>query len=180
MSLELSIGTPHTSTTARAVAAAHVDFNAIKQRQQATWASGDYAIIGTTLQTVGESLAEAVDVRAGEAVLDVAAGNGNATLAAYFPGAWVSGNWLQGGPASKYPIGNVFSGTFPDAFTNLTVADYRASAGSPLLTGSTDTSAIGADTGVLLSALPHIIEGSAIATTTTTAPRAPTALRITG
>ncbi|MGH8701952.1 MAG: class I SAM-dependent methyltransferase [Burkholderiales bacterium] len=59
-----------------------VDFNAIKQRQQATWASGDFAIIGTTLQIVGESLAEAADVRAGEQVLDVAAGNGNATLAA--------------------------------------------------------------------------------------------------
>jgi ubiquinone/menaquinone biosynthesis C-methylase UbiE len=59
-----------------------VDFTAIKQRQQATWASGDFAIIGTTLQIVGESLAEAADVRAGERVLDVAAGNGNASLAA--------------------------------------------------------------------------------------------------
>jgi SAM-dependent methyltransferase len=61
---------------------AAIDFKAIKQRQQATWASGDFAIIGTTLQIVGESLAEAVDVRAGEHVLDVAAGNGNASLAA--------------------------------------------------------------------------------------------------
>jgi ubiquinone/menaquinone biosynthesis C-methylase UbiE len=58
------------------------DYAAIKQRQQATWASGDFAVIGTTLQIVGESLAEAVDVRAGDRVLDVAAGNGNATLAA--------------------------------------------------------------------------------------------------
>jgi SAM-dependent methyltransferase len=58
------------------------DFAAIKAKQQATWASGDFAVIGTTLQIVGESLAEAVDVRAGERVLDVAAGNGNATLAA--------------------------------------------------------------------------------------------------
>jgi SAM-dependent methyltransferase len=58
------------------------DYTAIKQRQQATWASGDYAVIGTTLQIVGETLAEAADVRAGEAVLDVAAGNGNASLAA--------------------------------------------------------------------------------------------------
>lgn len=58
------------------------DYTAIKQRQQATWASGDYATIGTTLQIVGEMLAEAADVRAGEAVLDVAAGNGNASLAA--------------------------------------------------------------------------------------------------
>jgi SAM-dependent methyltransferase len=58
------------------------DFAAIKAKQQATWASGDFAVIGTTLQIVGELLAEAVDVRAGERVLDVAAGNGNATLAA--------------------------------------------------------------------------------------------------
>jgi SAM-dependent methyltransferase len=58
------------------------DFSGIKARQQATWASGDFAVIGTTLQIVGESLAEAADVRAGERVLDVAAGNGNATLAA--------------------------------------------------------------------------------------------------
>jgi ubiquinone/menaquinone biosynthesis C-methylase UbiE len=58
------------------------DFPAIKARQKATWASGDYAVIGNTLQIVGESLCEAADLRAGEAVLDVAAGNGNATLAA--------------------------------------------------------------------------------------------------
>ncbi len=58
------------------------DYAAIKQRQQTTWASGDYAVIGTTLQIVGETLAEAADIRAGERVLDVAAGNGNASLAA--------------------------------------------------------------------------------------------------
>ncbi|MFN8065688.1 MAG: methyltransferase domain-containing protein [Vicinamibacterales bacterium] len=55
---------------------------AIKSRQQAMWASGDYAVIGVTLQIVGEMLAEAVDVQATDVVLDVAAGNGNATLAA--------------------------------------------------------------------------------------------------
>jgi SAM-dependent methyltransferase len=64
------------------VAPAAPDFAEIKRRQQSMWASGDFAVIGTTLQIVGESLAEAVDVRAGERVLDVAAGNGNATLAA--------------------------------------------------------------------------------------------------
>ena len=58
------------------------DFTAIKQKQQATWSSGDYALIGITLQIVGESLAEATDIRAGERVLDIAAGNGNVTLAA--------------------------------------------------------------------------------------------------
>jgi SAM-dependent methyltransferase len=59
-----------------------IDFNAVKTRQQAAWSSGDYAVIGTTLQIVGESLAEACDLRFDEQVLDVAAGNGNATLAA--------------------------------------------------------------------------------------------------
>jgi ubiquinone/menaquinone biosynthesis C-methylase UbiE len=58
------------------------DLAALKARQRATWASGDYAVVGTTLQIVGERLAEAVDLRAGERVLDVAAGNGNAALAA--------------------------------------------------------------------------------------------------
>jgi ubiquinone/menaquinone biosynthesis C-methylase UbiE len=58
------------------------DFAAIKTRQKATWASGDYAVIGTTLQIVGETLCEAADLRPGQRVLDVAAGNGNATLAA--------------------------------------------------------------------------------------------------
>lgn len=58
------------------------DFTALKNRQQAAWASGDYAVIGTTLQLVGERLAEACDLRWDERVLDVAAGNGNATLAA--------------------------------------------------------------------------------------------------
>ncbi|MCW2271983.1 MULTISPECIES: class I SAM-dependent methyltransferase [Pseudomonas] len=59
-----------------------LDLNALKARQQAAWASGDYAVIGTTLQLVGERLAEACDLRWDEQVLDVAAGNGNATLAA--------------------------------------------------------------------------------------------------
>ena len=63
-------------------AAPAADLSAAKTRQQATWSSGDYAIVGTTLQIVGESLCEAIDLRAGQRVLDVAAGNGNATLAA--------------------------------------------------------------------------------------------------
>jgi ubiquinone/menaquinone biosynthesis C-methylase UbiE len=58
------------------------DLRAVKVKQQAAWSSGDYAVIGTTLQIVGERLAEAMDLRAGQTVLDVAAGNGNITLAA--------------------------------------------------------------------------------------------------
>jgi SAM-dependent methyltransferase len=69
-------------TTDTLTAPPAVDFDAIKTRQQATWASGDYAVVGTTLQIVGETLCESLDLRAGSHVIDVAAGNGNASLAA--------------------------------------------------------------------------------------------------
>ncbi|MCC7287788.1 MAG: class I SAM-dependent methyltransferase [Burkholderiaceae bacterium] len=72
----------NTLAAAATPAQATPDFAAVKSKQQAAWSSGDYAIVGTTLQIVGESLAEAIDLRAGSTVLDVAAGNGNATLAA--------------------------------------------------------------------------------------------------
>lgn len=58
------------------------DLETAKARQQAAWSSGDYAVIGTSLQIVGEALCEALDLRSGQKVLDVAAGNGNASLAA--------------------------------------------------------------------------------------------------
>src|SRR5690606_38660147 len=73
-----TIQTPIDTTTATT----QPDLAAVKTRQQGAWASGDYAVIGTTLQIVGEQLCEALDLRAGQRVLDVAAGNGNATLAA--------------------------------------------------------------------------------------------------
>ena len=59
-----------------------VDLNAVKARQHGAWSSGDYAVVGTTLQIVGEALCEALDVRSGQKVHDVAAGNGNASIAA--------------------------------------------------------------------------------------------------
>jgi ubiquinone/menaquinone biosynthesis C-methylase UbiE len=58
------------------------DLAAVKTRQRAAWSSGDYAVVGTTLQIVGEALCEAMDLRSGQRVLDVAAGNGNVSLAA--------------------------------------------------------------------------------------------------
>jgi len=58
------------------------DHSAVKARQKVAWSTGDYAVVGTTLQIVGENLCEALDLRSGSKVLDVAAGNGNATLAA--------------------------------------------------------------------------------------------------
>jgi ubiquinone/menaquinone biosynthesis C-methylase UbiE len=71
-----------TSAALSAQATAQPDLAAVKQRQHGAWSSGDYAVVGTTLQIVGEQLCEALDLRAGSKVLDVAAGNGNATLAA--------------------------------------------------------------------------------------------------
>ncbi|MET0677639.1 MAG: class I SAM-dependent methyltransferase, partial [Bradyrhizobium sp.] len=68
--------------TAQTQQPAPVDLSALKTRQHGAWSSGDYAVVGTTLQIVGEELCEALDIRAGQKVLDVAAGNGNATLAA--------------------------------------------------------------------------------------------------
>ena len=78
MTATLTATRPATATAP----AATPDLAALKARQQAAWSSGDYAVVGTTLQIVGEQLCEALDLRAGEKVLDVAAGNGNATLAA--------------------------------------------------------------------------------------------------
>lgn len=72
-----------TSAAAQVVPAPTLpDLSAVKTRQQGAWSSGDYATVGTTLQIVGETLCEALDLRAGQKVLDVAAGNGNVTLAA--------------------------------------------------------------------------------------------------
>src|SRR4051812_32253699 len=73
-----TLATQATQTTA----AASPDLVALKTRQQAAWSSGNYAIVGTTLQIVGEQLCEALDIKAGAKVLDVAAGNGMASLAA--------------------------------------------------------------------------------------------------
>lgn len=70
------------ATAEHHTAAQTPDLAAIKARQQGAWSSGDYAIVGTTLQIVGEQLCESLDIRAGQKVLDVAAGNGNAALAA--------------------------------------------------------------------------------------------------
>ena len=67
---------------ARPIPANAPAYSQIKARQQVTWASGDFAVIGTTLQIVGEDLCEALDLRSNQRVLDVAAGNGNAALAA--------------------------------------------------------------------------------------------------
>lgn len=65
-----------------AAATTPLDYEAIKAKQNAAWSSGDYSVVGVTLQIVGESLCEALDVRPGQRLLDIAAGNGNVSLAA--------------------------------------------------------------------------------------------------
>jgi len=115
------------------------DFAAIKARQQATWASGDFSVVGTTLQIVGESLAEAVDVNAGERVLDVAAGNGNATLAAarrfadvtstdYVPALLERGRAraLAEGVAVKFEVADVEDLPFADASFDVVLSTFGA------------------------------------------------------
>ena len=71
--------------TVQAINPASFDLAAIRGRQQKAWSSGYCALVGVTLQIVGETLREAVDLRSGQRVLDVATGNGNATLAAASP-----------------------------------------------------------------------------------------------
>lgn len=78
----MSTATHATARPAAPDADAKPDLAALKAKQHGAWSSGDYAIVGTTLQIVGEELCEALDIRAGQKVLDVAAGNGNVTLAA--------------------------------------------------------------------------------------------------
>ncbi len=79
----MAIATLATAKAAhRGVPAGNADLAALKTKQQAAWSSGDYAVVGTTLQIVGEQLCETLDLRAGRKVLDVAAGNGMASLAA--------------------------------------------------------------------------------------------------
>ena len=74
-----------TLTAPSPAATATPDLTAVKARQQGAWSSGDYAVVGATLQIVCEDLCEALDLRSGQTVLDVAAGNGNVTLAAARP-----------------------------------------------------------------------------------------------
>src|SRR3954463_3549446 len=74
-----------------AIAATQPDLAAVKAKQQVTWSSGDFSVVASRIVLVSEQLAETADPRAGSQVLDVACGNGNATLAAARSGAQVIG-----------------------------------------------------------------------------------------
>jgi ubiquinone/menaquinone biosynthesis C-methylase UbiE len=113
------------------------DLVALKGRQQAMWASGDFSVIGTTLQFAGESLCEAVDIQAGSQVLDVACGNGNAALAAarrfcrvtgldYVPGLLARARERAAG--ERLPVdfveGDAEALPFPDAAFDVALSTY--------------------------------------------------------
>ena len=93
------------------------DFEAIKAKQRAAWGAGDFGIIGTTLQIVGESLCEAVDLHAGSTVLDVAAGNGNCSLAA-------ARRWCDV-TSTDYVRALLDDGRRPVSYTHLTLPTNR-------------------------------------------------------
>jgi ubiquinone/menaquinone biosynthesis C-methylase UbiE len=109
----------------------------IKSRQQAMWASGDFAVIGTTLQIVGELLCEGVDLRSGQRVLDVAAGSGNATLAAarrfasvtstdYVPALLERGRQRAGaeGLDATFEVADAEALPYPDASFDVVLSTY--------------------------------------------------------
>lgn len=98
---------------------------------------------------------------------------GNSTIAGYFSGGSVAGNWLQSGTADRYPAGNLFSGTFASAFSDQPQRDYRPSAGSVLLGAASDGTNIGADVAALTSGLTGVVEGFALQR-----PKTPMGLRI--
>ncbi len=85
---------------------------------------------------------------------------GTSTIAGYFPGGVVRGNWLQGGTASRYPAGNIFSGAFGSAFVNPAGGDYRPAGTSVLIGAATDGTNIGADVAALLNGTTWVIEGT--------------------
>jgi hypothetical protein len=85
---------------------------------------------------------------------------GSGTLAAYFPGSVVQGNWFQGGTASRYPAGNYFSGAFEQAFVNLAAGDYRAAPGGLLTGAATDGTNIGADVEAVVAGVANVMDGA--------------------
>jgi hypothetical protein len=77
-------------------------------------------------------------------------GYGNGVITKFFPGSAVTANYLAGGPASRYPAGNLFSGTFEAEFVDAAAGDFRLHPSSQLRGAATDGGDIGADMGTLL------------------------------
>ena len=96
---------------------------------------------------------------------------GLAVIANYFPGGVVSGNWLQGGPATRYPANNYFSGTFEGAFVDAAGGNFQPAPGSILVGRATDGTDIGADIATLMRFTASVVEGRL-------GPKPPTNLRV--
>jgi ubiquinone/menaquinone biosynthesis C-methylase UbiE len=114
-----------------------IDLAAVKTRQHAAWSTGNYAVVGSTLQIVGENLCEALDLRSDMHVLDVAAGNGNATLAAarrwcdvtstdYVPSLLEAGRAraLAEGHTIKFQEADAENLPFPDASFDVVMSTF--------------------------------------------------------
>ncbi len=102
--------------------------------------------------------------------------SGTAALTMYFPGSTVQGNWLQGGTASRYPAGNIFSGTYEAAFVGASTADYRVSVSSVLIGAATDGTNIGADIATLTERVRQA--GAGTGTSSPPSPTRPAGLRV--
>jgi ubiquinone/menaquinone biosynthesis C-methylase UbiE len=111
--------------------------DAIKSRQQQAWATGDYTIIGAFTVQVSEWLCEAVDIQAGQKVLDVATGSGNTALAAARRGGAVTGvdyvpSLLERGReraaaerlSIAFQVGDAESLPFPDATFDVVLSTF--------------------------------------------------------
>ena len=99
---------------------------------------------------------------------------GAAIIAGYFPDGVVTGNWMQGGSAARYPAGNHFSGTFASAFLDPAQGDYTPAAGSILLGRGTGGATIGANVPAILSTMRKVMDGQGVKPR----PKGPTNLRI--
>jgi hypothetical protein len=91
------------------------------------------------------------------------AASGFSALSMYFTDSVVAGNWLQGGPASSYPSGNLFTGAFDAAFVEPARGNYRPAAGSILLGNAADGTNIGADVAEILRQTAAVTGGSLLA-----------------
>ena len=113
------------------------DLDAVKNRQQQTWAAGNYAVFAAPFMIVSETLCEAVDLRAGSRVLDVACGAGNTALAAarrfaeavgvdYVPALLARGR--ERAAAERLPVafqeGDAEALPFPDASFDVVLSTF--------------------------------------------------------
>ncbi|MGH9311548.1 MAG: PKD domain-containing protein [Vicinamibacterales bacterium] len=84
---------------------------------------------------------------------------GDAILENYYPGGVLTGNYFAGGPASRYPAGNLFAGRFEDQFVDVVNGNYALHQDSALRGAAPDGSDIGADYGLVFERINGVVEG---------------------